>query len=246
MPSYKFVLPLFAALIAAACDSNPEPDPKPASEQLSVCHFDSFEVEVTQGPSAGLKLAGELAAVENEVTGRLYGALETDSGSIPWTGQYSPGGRISVAFQVDAQTVISGVGPIAGSLCADGAPIEGIAFGPTVAASYGVEGTDVGHWILSTPTASALMLDFNDPVQASLGESIGLSPDILGGQTYDLTSGGGIVTQSECKNCGGTVKGGACVGPGTVAEGSQAFAMCITPLIRNGGIVAALIQYFDL
>lgn len=240
-----FVVPFMLALAVAGCDTDSQGAPTGAasSEEVAVCHFDDFSVEITQGPSAGLKLAGQLVAVEGMTTGRLYGMLETDSASIPWTGQYTPGAQVSVAFQVEDR-IVSGVGPIAGSLCADGSPIEGIAFGPTVGDSFVVDGTDVGHWILGTPTQSAFMLNYGDPLEASLGQVLG--GPVGGGETNNLTSGGGVVRRSECTGCGGMVSGSTCVGPATVAEGSQAFAMCITPLIRNGGIVAALIQYFDL
>jgi hypothetical protein len=240
-----FMLPFTLALAVSACDTNSQETPPAAasSEEVAVCHFDTFSVEITQGPSAGLKLAGQLVAVEGMTTGRLYGMLNTDEASIPWTGQYTPGAQVSVAFQVDDK-IVSGVGPISGSLCADASPIEGIAFGPTVGDSFAVDGTDVGHWILDTPAQSAFMLNYGDPLEASLGQILG--GPVGGGETNNLTAGGGVVRRNECTGCGGMVSGGTCVGPATVAEGSQAFAMCISPLIRNGGVVAALIQYFDL
>lgn len=246
MLKFTSIAPFVLALAAAtACDPQ-EPAPAPESKpSVRVCHFDEFSVDITGGPSAGLKLAGKLVAVEEEATGRLYGGLETDAGEITWTGQYTAGGRISVAFQV-GDDVVSGVGPIAGSLCDGGPAIEGIAFGPTVAADYAVEGTDVGHWILNSPVESALVLDFNDPQQVTLGTTLGLSPSTIDGQTYDLTAGGGVVTRSECSRCQGTVKDGACVGPGSAAEGANAFADCIGGFVRNGGVIAALIQYFDI
>ena len=241
------MVPFTLALAVSACDTNSQESPPGAanSEDVAVCHFDMFSVEVTQGPSAGLKLAGELVAVEGLTTGRLYGVLNTEDASIPWTGQYTPGAQISVAFQV-ADQIVSGVGPISGSLCADASPIEGIAFGPTVGASFAVEGTDVGHWILNSPVESAFMLDYGNPVEASLGQILGGPAPGGAGETTNLTNGGGIVRRSECTGCGGTIKGATCEGPSTVAQGSEAFAMCIAPLIRNGGVIAALIQYFDL
>lgn len=241
------MVPFTLTLAVSACDTNSQESPPEAanSEEVAVCHFDQFSVEITQGPSAGLKLAGQLVAVEGLTTGRLYGMLNTDSASIPWTGQYTPGAQVSVAFQVDDQ-IVSGVGPISGSLCADASPIEGIAFGPTVGDSFAVEGTDVGHWILHSPVESAFMLDYGNPLEASLGQILGGPAPGGAGETTNLTNGGGVVRRSECTGCGGTVSGGTCVGPATVAQGSEAFAMCIAPLIRNGGVIAALIQYFDL
>ena len=241
------MVPFTLALAVSACDTNSQESPPGAanSEDVAVCHFDMFSVEVTQGPSACLKLAGELVAVEGLTTGRLYGVLNTEGASIPWTGQYTPGAQISVAFQV-ADQIVSGVGPISGSLCADASPIEGIAFGPTVGASFVVEGTDVGHWILNSPVESAFMLDYGNPAEASLGQILGGPAPGGAGETTNLTNGGGVVRRSECTGYGGTIKGATCEGPSTVAQGSEAFAMCIAPLIRNGGVIAALIQYFDL
>lgn len=236
------------ALVLAACDADPEqPAPEaPEAQPVSICDFERFEVAITQGPNAGLSVSGRLVAVEEEATGRLYGALEAEGGDIAWTGQYTPGKQIAVAFQV-GDTIISGVGPIAGSLCADGAPIEGIAFGPVVAGDYAVDGTDVGHWILESPIDSAFMLDLSDPIEASLAIQLGLSPSVVEGFTSNLTVGGGVVLTGDCKACGGRVMNGTCVGPATVAEGSEAFAMCIGPRIRGAGsIIGRLIQFFNL
>lgn len=227
-PVYTLVLCCVVAALAG-CETNGTGDGSGAALAEThaglMCRFESFSVDITQGPSAGLSLAGPIYAVEDAETGRLFGALETADGEIEWTGQYEADGRISVTFHVGDELIV-GQGPITGELCGGGAPIEGIAVGPKMAGGYAVDGTDVGHWLLSSPLEVYAFSDVPYPGSLIEDPAPTFTPgtgDTTTNATYRDENGRlHIISRNGCTGCGGTIQNGTCNGDGT-----SDVAMCL-------------------
>lgn len=151
---------LVAGLFSLACEDasggddtrgDDTPEVAAAQRELRMCRYDEFSVEITAGPNAGLKLAGQLGLVVRAAEKRFSGAFIVDGESLPVTGQQGANGQIALTVRT-AEGYVSGIGPLTHTLCsaeADG--IEGVAVGPTIAETSDMQGTDTGHWLLASP-----------------------------------------------------------------------------------------------
>jgi hypothetical protein len=149
MKRFSIVWMAGALLLAAGCDgATAETEPEVQEGTLAACAFETFEVELTDGPSAPLKLSGTLylVAASPEADGEFRGLFETDGGEYAVTASHTEKGDISVTVMLDEGQVV-GLGHVE-KLCESDASIEGVAVGPTVSADSMIDGTDHGHWLL--------------------------------------------------------------------------------------------------
>lgn len=150
----RLAIPMLLTLDAASGCENSKPAPAPTTIQKSVeiCTAD-FEVEITTGPEAGLKLAGKMALAP--VGPALLGQLTADGATYD-----------VVATQSDKQIVVSltladgrkivGVGAAPATPCTG--PLEGIAIGPSLDPAFAVASpnTSSGHWLATAYAAKTV------------------------------------------------------------------------------------------
>jgi hypothetical protein len=148
---HRFGLVGLLGLFGLACGSSTS-DPSTSVSPLNGCLY-TFQVTITDGPSAGLNMNGVLVLFETE-PGVLEGRFATADGqSIEVGGGETTGadGSIGLVFDRGDGKVIVGQGPMAQAIssCATQGPIQGVAVGPTISADNMV--SDRGTWI-GTPS----------------------------------------------------------------------------------------------
>lgn len=150
MRKFSVAMMAVGVLFVAGCDDGGA-GPSKEERTLATCAFETFSVELTAGPSAPLMMEGTLYLAPTPAdAGTSRGLFEVGDKQYAVTSSHAEGGEISVSVAVDGGYVV-GLGRV-DKLCAAGATIEGVAVGPTVAAGNAIDGTDVGHWLLKTPT----------------------------------------------------------------------------------------------
>lgn len=181
MHSNKFFHVLGAigcAAFGVFCDPADDGDDQP-ERHVMVCDYDTFEAEITDGPSAGLRLEGHLMIFRERPTGEFTGLLRTPAGDqIFATGALFDSGDVSLTFHTEGGYVM-GLGHLGDDFCKAGAMLEGVAIGPRVAADNALTASDSGHWLLHTPN---LLLDGGGLVFTPIDPGDGLQPG--GGFTY--------------------------------------------------------------
>lgn len=191
------------AAVVAGCSSNPSA--MMTGEATSrFCEYSDFSVDITAGPSAGLRLAGSLLLEEALATGELSGSLRLADGSrVPVSGSVYKSGDISLTFHTKTGYVM-GLGKLGDNFCKPGTTITGVAVGPRVDSNSMIGQSDSGHWLL----AGSYSLD---PVHVNLTLSEPLNPSLItlspGSTTYDITCQMGA-TQVSGSCCSGNVGGG--------------------------------------
>ncbi len=144
------VAALLCGIFGAVCDPGAEMGDRPESHVM-VCDYDTFEAEITDGPSAGLRLEGHLMIFRDSPTGEFTGILRTpEGGEVFATGALYQSGDISLTFHTEGGYVM-GLGRVGDNFCKEGAMIEGVAIGPTITADNAIESSDRGHWLLLQP-----------------------------------------------------------------------------------------------
>lgn len=208
----------FGALVlvfSAACGMPPTTLSKVDKIKTKTCTYD-FEVEVTQGPNAKLKLRGKLALLELPSTpGTLFGTfypggkVEKPEDAIPVSGSFSKD-SVSVQFALKDGKKIVGYGPLVDGKYCD--KIEGIALGPTTSKTNNDPATfDQGHWVSYTSTTLTLDGTFVAGDYA-FDDGSGLT-----GSSSEFTTN--ACTSSACGTClTSTAKNCRCLNSGTVAE----------------------------
>jgi len=192
------VAALLCVMFGAVCDPGEETGDRPESHVM-VCDYDTFEAEITDGPSAGLRLEGHLMIFRDRPTGEFTGILRTPEGAEVFaTGALYKSGDISLTFHTEAGYVM-GLGRVGDSFCKEGAMIEGVAIGPTIAADNALESSDRGHWLLLQPN---LLLDGGGYITDPL-------------DPYGGLGGGFEFTKVSCKSDSIPV-GGSCCKKGSV------------------------------
>lgn len=142
-------------LFFAGCDDGGAP-PDMQERTVSSCAYENFEVELTAGPSAPLKLTGTLfLAASAADEGALRGLFEVGDQQYAVSSSYTEGGNLGLTVAV-GDGYVMGLGKVA-ELCDPDARIEGVAVGPTVSATHTIDGTDSGHWLLSDASLSEMI-----------------------------------------------------------------------------------------
>lgn len=193
--NHKFNAILAFCLCVVACgDGSTETNTTPNDPNLSGtesvdvdgCTFEHFELDITQGPSAGLKVEGKLLLAKDASTaGALSGGFLWNGQNVLVTGAYSDD-NVSLHVDLGDGRFVEGYGPIQnGDYCK---VLTGVALGPT-AASDNADPTkfDQGHWLAELP-------DYLEPlpVLVLIDENGGL-----------ISTGGDINTlniSQECKD----------------------------------------------
>lgn len=198
---------LLCAAFGVMCDRGDEGGERPESH-VAVCDYETFEAEITTGPSAGLRLAGKLMIFRDSPTGEFTGILRTADGEVLTTGALFASGDISLTFHT-AGGYVMGLGRVDDAFCEPGAMLEGVAIGPKISADNDLAVSDSGHWLLNTPT---VLLDDGF---ISLYPSPGYG-GLEGGDGFEFT-------KVSCKS-DSTPVGGSCCKKGTVT------------ICENGGV----------
>lgn len=168
------------------------------------CEYSDFSVDITAGPSAGLRLAGSLLLEEVLASGELSGSLKVADGSrVPVSGSVYKSGDIALTFHTKSGYVM-GLGKLGDNFCKPGTTISGVAVGPRVDTNSMIGQSDSGHWLLS---GSYLL----DPITTTYTLSEPLNPSLItfsgGTTTYSITCQEGA-TQVSGSCCSGNVGGG--------------------------------------
>ena len=164
---------------------------------VMVCDYDTFEAEITAGPSAGLRLEGHLMIFRERPTGEFTGLLRTPTGEEVFaTGALYKSGDIALTFHTEAGYVM-GLGRVGDNFCKAGTMLEGVAIGPKLAPDNALDLSDSGHWLLNTPS---LLLDGDGLVGDPLSPYAGL--DGGGGFEFAKVScqSGTQISDSCCKS----------------------------------------------
>lgn len=171
---------------------------EPRESHVMVCDYDTFEVEITAGPSAGLRLAGQLMIFRERPNGEFTGLLRTPTGDEVFaTGALYESGDIALNFHT-AGGYVMGLGRVGDNFCKPGAMLEGVAIGPKVAPDNALDLTDSGHWLLNSPS---LLLDGGGLVFTPLTPEEGL---VDGGDGFEFAKvsclSGTRLSDSCCKS----------------------------------------------
>ena len=180
---------LLLAAMTGACDSAEAP--QPSEETLRMCQYDDFSVELTDGPNAGLRLAGTMFFIRDQPDTRIGGHLKTTDGEIvPIAATVNDRQDIALTFHTKVGYVM-GLGHMEGDLCAAD-DIEGAAIGPEIDAANDITASDRGHWLLAKPQMVDQLPDgtFNYPGDTT-------------NQDGTFTTN---VTASTCMSSGGVVE----------------------------------------
>lgn len=205
-----------AALASACGDSTPTSTMTTGGLTAKVCAARDFSVEITAGPSAGLKVAGHMVFAEDETTGALSGRLRSGESVIPFSGYRAPSGELALNFQTPTGYIL-GSGEVKGDLCAPTTRVEGVAVGPEIGADNRIDSSDTGHWLYATPN---LIFQFNPIVFQDIDLGLG-----------GLGGGGGGTSEIKCyiSDSGAPTqkdKEGTCGGAGGTCEKNSACAVC--------------------
>ncbi len=157
---------LCAATAACGEDSgDSQPDPAASEAQIQSidvdgCTFNQFQLDITEGPSAGLTVEGKLFLAKDASTaGGLSGGFLWNGQHVAVTGAYTDD---NIALHVDLGDgrFVEGYGPITGgNYCA---AVEGVALGPTSAPDNSDPAKfDQGHWLALSP-------DYLEPIQVDI------------------------------------------------------------------------------
>lgn len=202
--SRRVLLSVFSVLstlgVGLALTSSASAGGAASAGELSLCEYKDFSVEITQGPSKGTKINGDLRFVVSQPDGGLEGALKTADGKSWAVLGKATSRQISLTIQT-AKGVVNGLGQTGNQLCKKGVDLRGVAVGPVVSSSDKLPETDVGHWLAST----AIRVDFNR--QLTLADLTDTSL-VFGGVEETLYSkkppGGGVEIPPEslekCRN----------------------------------------------
>ncbi len=198
------------------------------------CEYSDFSVDVTAGPSAGLRLAGALLLEEVLATGELSGSLKIADGSrIPVSGSVYKSGDIALTFHTKLGYVM-GLGKLGDNFCKAGTTIAGVAVGPRIASNNMIGGSDSGHWLL----AGSYQLN---PVTVDYTISEPLNPSLItlsgGSTTYSITcQEGAMQVSGSC--CAGNVGGGGtattCVSGGVTCTTTRSNGATTADTCCNG------------
>lgn len=176
--------------VGAGCDSPGADEPSEAT--LRMCQYDDFSVELTDGPNAGLKLAGSLFFIKDEPDTRIGGHLMTKDGEVvPLSATVNDRQDIALTFHTTAGYVM-GLGHMRGALC-DADDVVGAAIGPEIDESNDLARSDRGHWLMSQPKQV-----YELPNYSSFNY-----PGDIGNQDGTFTSN---VTAQQCTAGGGVVE----------------------------------------
>ena len=224
-----FRLSSLTALAGLLASCGGTASPMMASAPTSrICEYSDFSVDITTGPSAGLRLAGPLVLEESLSDGALSGSLKLADGSrIPVTGSVYKSGDIALTFHSKTGYVM-GLGKLGDNFCRAGTTLSGIAIGPRVDPNSQISPSDTGHWLLSgsyslTPITTTLTL-----AEPTYPSEITLSGTTT---TYAVTCQTGA-TQVSASCCSGAVGGG-----GTSTSCVSGGVTCITT--RSNGATTA-------
>ncbi|MEZ4448048.1 MAG: hypothetical protein R3B09_01130 [Nannocystaceae bacterium] len=174
----RALVALVLALPAAACDG--DEGGHESSEGPPACLYNDFDVTLESGPSAPLKLIGDLVLNRVDGSSEIEGTYLTkaedgaDAMLISVAGN-TDDASISLTFTLPDGGVIEGTGALAAPFDSCPAPMEGTAMGP--------QAGDVGHWLGAA----------SDPLQPSGKGSY------KGGTCYCSFS-----SKTACMNAGGT------------------------------------------
>jgi hypothetical protein len=191
------------AALVAGCGSTPAAMMTGAATSR-FCEYSDFSVDITAGPSAGLRLAGSLILQEELVTGGLSGSLKIADGSrVPVSGSVYKSGDIALTFHTKTGYVM-GLGKLGDNFCKAGTTITGVAIGPRVDMNSMIGGSDTGHWLL----AGSYNLD---PITTTYTLAEPTSPSQItfssGSNTFSITCQMSA-TQVSGSCCSGNVGGG--------------------------------------
>ena len=218
------LLCLAAAL--PACEGSPGDDTtddaprgaETATQGVIICNYDTFEVEVTGGPSAGKRVEGSLLLVLEPPGSRLVGTLGTADGAIPVTGAFVVGGEVSLTFHTP-DGYLMGLGRTGDDFCQGDARLEGVAVGPRVSETDDLGESDTGHWLLASPNR---LVD--------LSGSFALAEDPVEGTVYEAAAApAGCTTSGATQTCNSAVYPDA----GSATGCSQSTGSCTFDGTRN-------------